>query len=509
MSSADIRFYLAVLMKRLPYFILASALVIGAGIAAAILLPPVYRSSSKVLVEAPQISADLARSTVSDNAAAQVLVIAQNISTTASLVSLANKFGIYKSHPNMTDLDVAQDMGKRLNVEQLPADLHGAAIFNISFDAETPALAAAVATEVTDRIIAENVRARTSRAGDTLDFFKQEVSRLSDGLKTLEGKILTFKNEHADALPDSLDFRRNQQSSQQERLQLLVREEATLRSRRANLTEVFNTYGALPAPAGPQTPQQRLLDQLEQTLAAQSGVYAEDSPNVKAIKARIAAVRGDISASAPAKDATARRAPSDLDVELAGIDDRLTSIAQEKTTITDDLASLAKSIEATPANEAVLNALERDYGDLKTQHSAAVSRLADASTGEQIELRSKGERLTVLEPAIAPQRPFSPNRTRIALMAGFGGLVAGGALVALLEYLNKTVRRPVQLTRGLHIEPLATIPFITTRRDRRRRRVWIAGMAVAGSLVICALALVALHYTTGILGNLGVGIVRS
>lgn len=510
MSGADILFYMAIFWKRLPYFVGAAALVTTIGVVATMMMPPVYRASSKILVESPQISSDLARSTVGGDLSAQVQAITDGILTTASLVTLANRFGVYKDHPNMTDADVAQDMQKRIGVGSFPADTRGtSATFDVSFDAESAELAAAVTTEITNRIIEENVRQRTARAGDTLDFFKQEVTRLGDGLKVLEGKILAFKNQNADALPDSLDFRRNEQSSQQERLQLLVREEAALRSRKANLTEAFNTFGRVPT-AAPQTPQQRLLDQLEQTLAAQIGVYAEDSPNMMAIKARIAAVKAEVLASkgAPGDAVAGKSAPSDLDVELTGIDDRLDLIAQEKASITDDLATLAKSIQATPANEAALNALERDYGDLKAQHSAAVARLAEASTGEQIELRSKGERLTVLEPAVPPQRPFSPNRTRLGLMSIGGGIAAGAALVALLEYLNKTIRRPVQLVRALRIEPLATIPVIRTRRDRRRQRMVLAGFAFTGSVAILALALVALHLTTGLGGSMGIGSVK-
>lgn len=506
MSGADILFYISLFWKRLPYFVAVVVLVSTAGLVTAILLPPVYRATSKVLVESPQISAELARSTVAGDSATQVRVITESILTTASLVGLANQFGIYKDRSNLTDYDVAQDMQKRISIGAIPLDMRGgAATFDVSFDADNRMQAAQVATEITNRIVAENVRQRTGQAGDTLDFFKQEVTRLGDALKGLEGKILTFKNQNATALPDSLDFRRNQQSSQQERLQLLVREEATLRSRKANLTEVFANFGTLPSSA-PLTPQQKLLDQLEQTLAAQTGMYADDSPNVVAIKARIAAVKAEVMAAASTKSGSAdKRPPTDLDVELAGIDDRLSFITQEKAAITTDLAQLAKSIEATPATEASLNALERDYGDLKAQYSAAVGRLADASTGEQIELRSKGERLTVLEPAVPPERPFSPNRTRLALMAIAGGLAAGAALVVLLEYLNKTIRRPVQLTRTLRIEPLATIPIIHTRRDRRRRRVMLTGFAVAGSVVVFALALVVLHYAAGSFSFTGIG----
>ena len=81
-------------------------------------------------------------------------------------------------------------------------------------------------------------------------------------------------------------------------------------------------------------------------------------------------------------------------------------------------------------------------------------------------------------------------------------------VVALMEYLNKTVRRPVQLNRALHIEPLAVIPIIRTKRDRQRQRI-VAGMALAAGIVVAVvLALVVVHYTTGSINGLGIGVAK-
>ena len=44
-------------------------------------------------------------------------------------------------------------------------------------------------------------------------------------------------------------------------------------------------------------------------------------------------------------------------------------------------------------------------------------------------------------------------------------------LVVGLELLNNTVRRPVDLVKSLGITPLATIPYLRTRRQKIRRRV--------------------------------------
>ncbi len=87
-------------------------------------------------------------------------------------------------------------------------------------------MAAAVTNEVVTLILRENVAMRTTVAGQTLEYFVQEVARLDRELAEQGAAILAFKEANKDALPDSLDFRRSQQAAAQERLLLIERDEA-------------------------------------------------------------------------------------------------------------------------------------------------------------------------------------------------------------------------------------------------------------------------------------------
>ena len=121
-----------------------------------------------------------------------------------------------------------------------------------------------------------------------------------------------------------------------------------------------------------------------------------------------------------------------------------------------------------------------------------MSNLAAASNRERIETLSKGQRITVIEQATPPSQPTSPNRR---LIAG-GGVALGTGLAVgvflLLELLNRAVRRPGDIVRGLSIQPIATIPYLETSAGKTRRRVFQVAVVVALALGIPA-ALWALH----------------
>ncbi|MGO4836269.1 Wzz/FepE/Etk N-terminal domain-containing protein, partial [Rhizobiaceae sp. 2RAB30] len=291
MGDLDLRFYLSILLRRAPYFLATAAAVVVTVAIVSFFLPEVYRASSKIMVEAPQIPTELARSTVPTTALEQLQIVQEQASTTDNLVALARKLNVYGSDiAGISDTDIAKDMRSRISYEQVSPPAQEVTVVEISFDAADPTLAANVANEIVSFILGKNARQRTDRAGDTTQFFEGEVERLKTELAKIEADLLKFKTDNKDTLPDSLEFRRTQQAAQQERLMLLEREEAELRSRRNNLVRTYETTGII-TKSGPVTPEQQMLQDLNRALSDQLAIFSEDSPNIQALRKRIAAVQ--------------------------------------------------------------------------------------------------------------------------------------------------------------------------------------------------------------------------
>lgn len=489
MGDIDIRFYLSLLLRRLPHVAAIIAACTVGGIAVALLVPPLYRASAKILVEAPQIPTEMARSTVPISAVEQFEVIQQEVTTQDKLQDLAKRLDVYGSDiAKMSATDIADDMRDRLHFEQVQLETQGrgegATVFAVSFDAKDPKLAAAVVNDLVDRVVDKNLSLRTGRAGETMKFFDQEVDRLGKELSGLEAEILQFKNANKDSLPDSLDFRRSQQSGLQDRLSQLEREEAGLRSRRNNLVQMFQNTGQL-ATTGPLSPEQQMLQDMNRALADQLSIFSETSPNIVTLRKRIAALQEQITNSGGANK---KAGPTELDLQLSDIDERLRYIAEERASISDNLAKLTKTIAATPGNDTKLSALERTRNNIQAQYNSATALQAQASTGEQIEARSKGGRFSVVEPAVAPEKPIQPNKLRIVAASILAGIAGGLGLIVMLELLNKTVRRPTELAELLETQPLATIPYILSPEEKRSKfRRLRLGMALTGSIAVAAL----------------------
>ena len=480
MTGADLRFYLYLFLRRLPLMIIVGALVAGVGLGITLTLPPVYQATSTIRVESPLISAP-AISVESVGAPARLQVIHQELMTHASLLALAERHGLNRGATVLSPESIVADLRGRIQFNPVSFGGNQDALgFSISFEAETAELAADVANDLVSMILKRDLADRSARTTATLSFFEEEVARLTRDVAGVEARLLAYKTQHLQALPDTLEFRRLLQINTRDRLLVLAREESSLRSRRASYVEFHGAAGNLEDGAA-RTPEQHQLLELRLAFQSQRLMFAPESPVLAILEAQIAQAENRLVSDAGAGTAADAAVPI-LDAQLAEMEDRLGAIAVERASLERADVELTASIAATPANEAALNALEREYLNIQGLYNAAVARLAEASTGEQIATRSQGERLMLVERALPPEKPVGPRRMRMALTSLALGVAAGLLAAVAFELLTWRVRRPIEVERKLGIEVIAAIPYIPKRSLFSLPRLGIPGHRAGGTV---------------------------
>lgn len=472
MASANINYYRSIFIRRLPYFLVVATVIGAASVIMAMSLPPAFVSRMILIVESPQIPDDLAASTASTPAQEQLQIVEQRLMTRANLLDIANKVQVFDNMNAMSPDRVVQAMRARTAIRS-SGRRSEAALMTIEFEALSGRKAAGVLNEYLSLIQTEDVQSRTGRATQTLDFFTQEVNRLNEELAERSAAILKFKTEHVNALPESLDFRLNQQNILQERMAQFDRESAGLEEQSERLMRVFEETGNVGGlNVASTTPEQQRLDALRNQLSDALAVYSEENPRVQLLKSRIAIAEEAVRGLPATNDNLAAETTGNamLDVQLAEISSRLKVIEQQRATTEKQLNELNETIKQTPRNSIRLDELQLDYQNIQLQYNTAVDRLSRASTGERIEVLSRGQRISVIDPPAVPNQPSKPNRKLIAAGGTFVGILAGMALVFLLEILNRSIRRPEDLVSRLGVTPLATIPYITVVGENSRRR---------------------------------------
>ena len=100
-------------------------------------------------------------------------------------------------------------------------------------------------------------------------------------------------------------------------------------------------------------------------------------------------------------------------------------------------------------------------------------KLTAARMGEALERGQHSERLEVIEQATIPRKPDSPNRPRIFAAALFVAFMAASGFVFVAETSNPAIRRSADLYSLIDSHLVVAIPYVTTRREVRRRKTSI------------------------------------
>jgi len=169
--------------------------------------------------------------------------------------------------------------------------------------------------------------------------------------------------------------------------------------------------------------------------------------------------------------------------EIRSLKRKIEALENSKNTSDTDAAA-----GSTPTNEPGLGSLETRRNSLKLELSTATQKLSVARLGENLERGQHSERLQVLEQPTLPQKPVSPNRPKIFIIAFMAALMAGGGLAFAAEISDQSVRRSSDLYSIIDSHLIVAIPYIATRGEvRRKKRKTISGSAIVAALILASL----------------------
>jgi len=174
-------------------------------------------------------------------------------------------------------------------------------------------------------------------------------------------------------------------------------------------------------------------------------------------------------------------------------------ILMEKRSLEDLVKSMAEKIEVLNKAATQAPAVEREYSNLvRTLEVTTASYLdlqAKVKTAElagELESNRKGQRFTLIEPPVMPERPVSPNRIAILFLGLILAIGAGLGVGVLLESADRSIRSARVLQDITGLAPLVTVPYITTPEEDRvegpgKKLYLFVGLAIAGFVALLLL----------------------
>jgi len=247
--------------------------------------------------------------------------------------------------------------------------------------------------------------------------------------------------------------------------------------------------------------------------------YTERHPDIQKLKAQIAQEEAGAASSKPAapvavaepvtqapavpKPPARTRAaiPTNyvnpvLQSQLQGVEDEIAKHKQEQQRLNKLVAGYQTKLEAIPVREQEIADLVRDYEISKAHYTQLLGNQLSAETATELEVRQKGEKFTVLDPAQPAERPSRPNRGLLNAGGAFAGLGLGLLLALVTELIGTSITAPEQITLATGLPVLEVIPVILTHADKivRKQRLRLAVVSGALATVLAAGAILFLHY---------------
>jgi capsular exopolysaccharide synthesis family protein len=327
-------------------------------------------------------------------------------------------------------------------------------LIDVNFTHTDPQVAAKVVNAIAETYVFSNLEKKTETNTSTGDFLQKRVAELQQQIRMDEERLVNYaKNNQIISLDAS-------QNTVVERLAGLNRQllEAENDRKRAEADYRGAKYEGA-ASALVDADEKRIGD-LESELAslrqkrAQLLVDAtEEAPEVKEVTQQIEELETQV---------------RDLRV-------------QKSTTLLTNLETRYRQTLAR--EESLRQAFEKQRSETLTQNEAAINyriiqqeietnkslltNLLQRSKENDVVMAGKPNNISIIDYAIAPDKPIGPNRMRTVFIALFLSVGLGIGFALFLEYLDDTVHSTDEVERLLHLPALAVIPSVGAGTRRR------------------------------------------
>ncbi|MDY7110556.1 MAG: Wzz/FepE/Etk N-terminal domain-containing protein, partial [Planctomycetota bacterium] len=384
-----VRDFARTLMRRFFLFTVIVLVGTAASIFYALSLDRVYESVAVVQIQGPQIATETSTETSGMSTAQRIQQIEQQLRARDSLLEVAEKYDLFDA-PGMTAADRVNLMREAVRLDSVAGVQQGygrsdpSALFITARmgDAEKAAL---VANEFVSQLLERNLRNRERATAETLAFFRREEERLRREIADLDTRLLDYKHENSGALPEGLEFRRDELVRLNEdrreisrRLLELAREESLLGEDGSGMRGASGAVDPIGMELG------RLRIELSRMT-----VSSPNHPDLPRLRGQIAALEESEDATLTRQAESQRRLIAD---ETGLLNEQLVSITERQ-------AELNDLIQATPGVEQELASYTRQREQMQQQLDAAIQGRAEAEIAQRLQSNRQSERFEVLESA--------------------------------------------------------------------------------------------------------------
>jgi uncharacterized protein involved in exopolysaccharide biosynthesis len=420
----DIKRYLLLIRKRRTLFAVVAAAVITGAFIISHIIPPLYEARTLVSIEKNflnDISKGLAVSTAVDSKVSALSTILNSRTLIYKVISDLDLEVNRKSEAEIENLIKSVQDRTEVKIEFNKVSRNNVDFFTVSFQDRDPKVARDYVNTLVGRYIEESLKYKREESSGANSFLLDQINLFKAKVGKLDEEIVRLREKEAEAA--SLK-KKEEEAELMKKNRIVAGDERVLELK-------------------------KLQKRLDYLLVHYMNTY----PEVNKVKADIEALKAEIKTKPykpPVDDGPGRNPVEKNKAAPAPASDVKTRLAE-----------LERERETS----------NRIYDEL-----AAAYGISQVST--QAEIQDRAGRFRIVDPAILPFKPVSPNRIKIMLIGIFAGIAMAFGLIVFLDSFNKSIKSVDALKKfGLPVIVVPHMPDPGELKKARRNNIFFYGLS--------------------------------
>jgi polysaccharide biosynthesis transport protein len=459
-SFGEIFKYLKILYKRRFVFIFVALFVTSAITAGSYFLPKKYQADSTVFIEKNVINDLVKGIAVTPDMDTRVRVIKYALLSRNLISKVLADMDIDTEVKSTAELqDMVSALQKRTDIKV--KDKEG--LFIVSITDQDPHFAQDYVNKLVRKYVEENLSGKREETYGANRFLDEQLIHFKDKLDQSEDAIIEFRRskgvflsvDEKSALDDIKEYQK-----EIEGINLSI---DTLKAKRNSLKSQLRSVE--PTVAIFSEKREDRIIKLEEKIRQLLLTYTENYPEVIKLKAEIEGLKrrmenGSDDDTAQTELTSLNPMHQEIQQKVFDVEAEMSALEGRKKMLHKLMGERENDLQDVPENRKKLAVLIQERDSYRKIYEELLMRAGQSEVSKQMEIGDKATTFRIVDPAILPMVPVSPNMIKMILLAIAAGLGCGFGAVVLLDNLNSSVKE-VQQLRNMGMEVLAVIPSIT------------------------------------------------
>lgn len=325
-------------------------------------------------------------------------------------------------------------------------------IVNIYFKSSQPALAAEIVNTIVQEFIGFEVDLRYDATRQASEFLSEQQSLLKKELEAKEQELQRYSEDKKILFLSDADktvvgmFENLNKAYMDAMLDRIKKEEFYREIREMDVDAIpLSVNNAL------LTPLRAEYIRLKNEYQTKSITLKSDHPEMKKLQGSLTTARDSLAAELKkAQDASLKEYQA--------------AQASEKN-FERELEQQRREVNEMNNNAIFYNSLSIEIQNIRTLLNGLATRQSDTLVSARLN-GLKSSNINIIDPALVPLKPFSPNNKTNLIMALILGLFVGIGLAFFVDYLDNTVKGPEEVEKLVGLPSLGIIPALSVNNSK-------------------------------------------